>query len=431
MGRQFAFMVSEHFELLDDDFAVGYFNALGRHLVKQVETRHFPYHFYVIKHPMLNAFAGPGGRIFFFSGLINSMERVDELAAVLSHEIAHVSARHLAERVEQASKMTKASMAAILGGILLGGPAGGALVTGSMAAGQQAMLNYSRNDERQADQLGFKYAAAGGFNPEGMIGVLEKIQKGGHTASDRIPSYLLTHPTGPERMTNIDSLLREHTDIRRTEETRFFMDLFPYFRTVVRAKCLDPAEAEKLFHSDLAELELKEESGSALPYFGLGIVNKEMMEYDQSIAYFRRALEEEPEFYPILTHLGESYQMSGRDRKAIEVFQRALRMNEKDLSTIFLLGVSYENLEQYDEAIRIFQKLAYQKYVKKEVFYHLGLVYGRTNRLALAHYNFGIFHMRSGSRKEAAFHLKKAEGLAGYDGILREKIQRALEELGE
>ncbi|NIR12428.1 MAG: M48 family metalloprotease, partial [Desulfobacterales bacterium] len=96
------------------------------------------------------------GHIFVFSGLINEMEEIDELAAVMCHEIAHVTARHLAHRIEQSKNLGWATLAGILAGILIGGSAGAAVMAGSQAATAQAQLHYSREDERQADQLGFK-----------------------------------------------------------------------------------------------------------------------------------------------------------------------------------------------------------------------------------------------------------------------------------
>ncbi|MFC1821344.1 M48 family metallopeptidase [Thermodesulfobacteriota bacterium] len=211
LGQKFLMEVRRHYKFVEDDFATGYINDLGRFLLKPVAVKPFPFRFYIIKDHTLNAFAAPGGHIFFFAGLIQTMDDADELAAVLTHEIAHVTARHLAKRLEQNKKMGFATMAGVLAGVLIGGKAGGAVASGSMAAGIQAQLHFSREDERQADQLGFKYMDANGLNPSSMITILDKIQKGNWYDSNKLPSYLLTHPTGPERMANLDSLLSGYT----------------------------------------------------------------------------------------------------------------------------------------------------------------------------------------------------------------------------
>ena len=153
LGQQFLAQIREHFELVEDESVNQFVMDLGRYLAMGLETRPFPFHFYIIKDNTLNAFAGPGGHIFVFSGLIEAMDNLDELAAVTCHELAHISARHLSQRIEQSKKIGLATMAGILAGALIGGELAGAIMTGSVAAGIQAQLHYSRNDERQADQF--------------------------------------------------------------------------------------------------------------------------------------------------------------------------------------------------------------------------------------------------------------------------------------
>ena len=424
MGQKFMAYVREHFEFVDNDFANQFINDLGHYLITPLEPKYFPFNFYIAKENSLNAFAGPGGHIFFFSGLIESMDTIDELAAIMCHEIAHVSARHLAERLELNRKIGLATLAGVLAAVLIGGKAGGGLMAGSMAAGIQTQLHYSRKDERQADQLGFTYMKAGGFDPNGMIVMLNKIQKESWLGTDKVPAYLLTHPTGPERMANLDSMLTNYTPDPPKKEAARFRVLFPFFKTIVTAKSLDTHDAERLFN-----LDLEKNPDSSLPHFGLGIVYTERSEYAQAILHLKKAQEINPDFIPILNSLGEVYQSKGEYRKAISVFEKALKLDEEDRSTLFLLGLAYEHLEQYGKAARLFEKLASFKPVKNEVYYHLGISYGRRNLLAPAHYYFGIYFKRLGQSKKARFHFKKADELSGNDSALKRKIQKATQGL--
>jgi predicted Zn-dependent protease len=116
MGRKFLVGVRHHFDLVEDDFANQYINALGQYLIKPVEPKHFFFHFYIIKLQDVNAFAAPGGHIFFYSGLIQAMDEIDELAAVICHEIGHVAARHISQRIERHSKIGLAQLAGVLAG---------------------------------------------------------------------------------------------------------------------------------------------------------------------------------------------------------------------------------------------------------------------------------------------------------------------------
>lgn len=422
MGEEFLVQIRKHFEFVDDDFTNKFFNDLGHYLIRPMNSKYFPFNFYIIKSNDLNAFAAPGGHVFFFSGLIETMDSIDELASVICHEIGHVSARHIAQRIDQNKKITLATLAGVLAGILIGGPAAGAIITGSQAAGIQAQLNYSRDDERQADQLGCKYTQLSCFDPQGMISTLQKLESG-RFGPTQIPTYLLTHPTGPERMANLDSLLSNYVPRPPTKEVEYFRALFPLFKTIIRAKCLDPDDAERLF-----KLELKKRPESSMDHLGLGIVYMKKSEITEAIRHLEKALKGSPWALPIMTNLGEAYQLSGQDKEAVRVLKKALHLDNGRRSTLYLLGISYENLDQYDNAIHIFERLASVTPVKNEVYYHLGISYGRQNRLMLAHYNFGLYFKKIGQIKNAKFHFRKAEDLSRSNPALQEKIRQAMEE---
>lgn len=422
LGEKFLAQIRTHFEVVKNDSANKFINELGAYLITPLETKPFPFHFYFIKDDTLNAFAAPGGNIFIFSGLVEVTESLDELAAIICHEIGHVSARHLGQRLEQNKKIGLATMAGILAGVLIGGPVSEALVTGSLAAGIQTQLHYSRNDERQADQLGFKYMQSAGFDPRGMVSILKKIERGNWLGADKPPAYLMTHPTGPERMANLDTLLSGYVKEHSRAEAKSFRALFPFIKTILRAKCLDSHEAERQF-----TLELKKDPNSSLPHFGLGIVYKERAAYALAIYHLNKALEGEPANVPFLTKLGEAYQENGQYREAILVLERAMKFAEGDSSILFLMGLSYENLEEYDKAITLFERLTSFKPVKNEVYYRLGISYGKRKRLALAHYNFGVYFKAVGEQEKARFHFRKAEALSGTDHALKRKIKRITE----
>jgi len=423
LGEQFLANVRKHFDLVDDDFANEYINDLGHYLIKPLETKHFPFRFYIVKDNDLNAFAGPGGHIFFFSGLIEVMEEVDEFATVICHEIGHISGRHISQRIEQNKKIGIATLAGVLAGALIGGKAAGAITTGAVAAGIQKQLSYSRNDERHADQLGFKYTAEAGFDPSGMITTLKKLHQGQWSSADSIPSYLLTHPGGPERMSNIDIMLTNHNRKPETEQTKRFRELFPFFKTVLSAKYLDPHDAERLFNR-----ELEKDPNSPMAHFGLGIVWKERSEYPRSINHFQKALISLPDSLPILRNLGEAYQLVGQDNKAITVLEKALEKDNQDRSSLFLLAASYQQQEEYQKAARLYERLTSMEPVKDEVYYNLGVSYGRRGNLARAHYNFGIYFKRLKKIRKARFHFQKAEDLAKDDPALRDRIRKAMKD---
>ena len=424
LGQKYLAILHQQFDFVDDEFATGYINALGQYLTKPLETKYFPFRFYIVKSSDLNAFAVPGGYVFVYSGLIEAADQVDELASVICHEMGHISARHIAYQIEQSKKLNMMALAGVLAGILVGGEAGGAIMAGTLAAGQQMQLNYSRDDERQADQLGVKYMEESGFDPSAEITIMKKLTESSWGSVSKIPNYLLTHPSGPERMADIESMISSQTRRPETSMAAQFRGQFPAFRTMVRATSMDPIQGEREFRN-----ELERDPESILAHFGLAIVLKEKMEYGRSIEHFQDALKGNKYVLPILAHMGEAYQLEGRDDEAIEVLNRALQMDQRNRATLFLLAQSYQNMEDYSKAIGLYENLTYMKPVRNEVFYNLGVCYGRENRLARAHYNFGIYFRRLGEIEKARFHFEKANALCGNDQVLRERIQQGLKGL--
>ena len=424
MGQAFFLQISGQYELVSDPFASKYINDLGHYLLAPLETKPFPFHFYIISDNTLNAFAGPGGHIFFYAGLIEAMDRVDELAAVMCHEIGHIAARHLSKRIDQSKNIGIGTMAGILAGILVGGPAAAALITGAMAAGMQAQYHYSREDERQADQLSHKYIKPSTFDSKAMISALQKIQKGSWQGSGKTPAYLLTHPTGPERMSNLESLSSNDQRAVLSKEAVYLTALFPAFQTIVMAICKDPDEAQKHFQDVL-----EKNPQAWLPQLGLGIVFMRESKYPEAISALKKARGEQPEFLPILRTLGEAYLMDGQPKKAIQVLETALDLDHGDKASLFLMGTLYEEQNKIEKALRLFEKLSYLKPVKNEVYYHLGICYGRENNLPLAHYNFGIFFKNTGRFQKAMFHFEKAKHMASGNKALQEKILKETQHL--
>jgi predicted Zn-dependent protease len=423
-SEEFLRSVRRQVELLQDDYASDFINDLGQYITRTLETKPFPFQFYVVKDNNLNAFAGPGGHIFFYTGLIDMMDDVDELAAVMAHEIAHVSARHLANRIEQNKVMQIAVLAGMLAGALMGGKAGGAIATGTMAAGIQKQLSYSRDDERQADNLGFKYMEESRFNPSGMTTVMKKLERSSVGGTDAIPPYLLTHPAGPERVSTSEALMSQYTPKPDSKESAEFRRLFPYFKLICLAKSTDFQAASRYLNR-----ERERDPESPVLQFGLGMIQKERMDYARAIDFFERALRGAPDLTPILVELGEAYQLQGQDRKATEIAGRVLRTDERNKAALYLTGSSYQNLEEFSKATVFYERLLTMRPVKDEVYYNLGVCYGRQGKLAVAHYNTGMYFLKTYDFQTARYHFLKADQLAGNDQGLRNRIHEAMRSL--
>lgn len=418
LGQKFVSQIYRYFDLVNDEFCVKYINDLGQYLIRGLPSRPFPFHFYIVKDKSLNAFAAPGGYVFVFSGLINAADRVDELASVMCHECGHVSARHISKRIEQGKQLGMMTLASLLLGILIGGDAGSALINSSMAASMQAQLHYSRNDERQADQIGFTLLGKSGFDAYATVEIMKKLENGTLFSTNKIPPYLLTHPTGPERVAYLQAMLSRYVQPSPSKEVKHFRAMFPFFKTIVIAKSLDPDDAIKYF-----ERQQIHEDKKSFSCLGIGIAYMRLANYTAAIKNLKQARKLNPDAIPILTTLSEAYEYYGQNLKALKLLQYAHTLNDEDDSVTFLLGKAYENMGEYEKAIRLFERLASFKPVNNDVYYNLGICYGRSKKLALAHYNFGLYFMNIYDTKKAEFHFKRAKILAKNNPVLQEKIK--------
>lgn len=201
----------ESSNFIDDAEITAYINELGNRLLAKSEAAGQDFQFFVLRDPVLNAFAMPGGFIGVHSGLIQAAQSESELAGVLAHEISHVTQHHLARLFGQQNKAQMPILLA-MGVALLAGRNNPNLAMGGMAAAQaagiQSQLSYSRDFEREADRLGISLLERSNFDIRGMESFFERLQKYGRLYETNAPGYLRTHPLTTERISDMDNRIQ-------------------------------------------------------------------------------------------------------------------------------------------------------------------------------------------------------------------------------
>lgn len=185
-----------------------YLNRIGDRLVASGAGAGLPFQFFAVSDPSLNAFAMPGGNIGVHTGLILAAQSESELAGVLSHEVAHVTQRHIARMVGQQSQTSLLMLASLLVAVLAAkssAQVSQAAIAGGMAAGLSSQLSYSRDFENEADRLGVQNLAAAGFDVRGMVGFFERLQKNARLYENNAPVYMRTHPLTGDRITEMEN----------------------------------------------------------------------------------------------------------------------------------------------------------------------------------------------------------------------------------
>ena len=203
MGRQGAAEVTAAIGLYPNATLQGYVNRIGNALAATTERPGLPWEFQVVDDASINAFALPGGFIFVTRGLLAHMTNEAELASVLGHESGHVSARH---SVQQMSRQQVAAIGLGVGSVLSPAIAKYGQIAG---AGLGLMfLKYGRDDETQSDQLGFRYAVAGGYDTREMISVFQMLQRAEQLAGGgRLPEWQSTHPDPGNRIAAVQAMV--------------------------------------------------------------------------------------------------------------------------------------------------------------------------------------------------------------------------------
>lgn len=203
IGQELMRNLQREGKLLDDLLVGEYVDSVGARLVARANVFDQPFTFFVVDDPSINAFAAPGGYIGVHTGLIAAAQDEGELAAVMAHEIAHVTQNHLARAYEDAGKMSLPAAAALLGAILLGAAdaqLGSAAAAGVAAGTVQRQINFTRDNEREADRIGIQILADAGFDPDDMPDFFERLQRASRYAGTQLPTYLMTHPVTTDRL---------------------------------------------------------------------------------------------------------------------------------------------------------------------------------------------------------------------------------------
>ena len=179
--------------------------ALRRGEITPETERQLAWEVFLVRDRSVNAFALPGGFVGVHLGLIAMTSTRDELAAVLAHELTHVTQRHIARSIVNSQRTTLLSTAAMILGVLAASRAGSsdgaqAAMVGSQAASVQAQLNFSRDMEREADRVGFGVLNDAGYAPAGMASMFDKLEVASRLNDSGSFPYLRSHPLSVDRI---------------------------------------------------------------------------------------------------------------------------------------------------------------------------------------------------------------------------------------
>lgn len=325
-----------------DDLQINYYlNSIGQRLASHSDAAGDRFHFFIIKAPTINAFAGPAAYIGIHTQLILESKNESQLASVLAHEIAHVSQRHLARAFDNSGQSTALTIATLLAAILVGSQdsqAGQAVFLSGIAGSQQSSINFTRSNEYEADRVGIGILSDTGINPQGMVEffeiLLDKSPDGGI-------EYLRTHPLSSNRVSEAKNRLTEANE-KLPQDNQDFQ--------FAKARLIVLLSQNPKFYLDDAVV-------------GDGLIGQ----YQKALAAIRTQ-KHELAIQILTSHLGkhkhpwirlalaEAYTSNKNDKKALEILDSLARLYPGYLPVTMAYVKALNNNKMPDKSIALLKK---------------------------------------------------------------------------
>jgi predicted Zn-dependent protease len=418
----------------EDPEVADYIQALGRRLVENSDTPGQPFHFFVVNQPVVNAFAGPGGYIGIHSGLILTTESESELASVLGHEIAHITQRHLYEAFQAAGRLSLPTAAAMLAGVLLGAGTGSsqlgkAAVIAASAASQQMQINFTRDNEAEADRVGMKILAGSNFDPRAMPVFFERMQQSTRFSGGRgIPEFLRTHPVTVSRIADTRGRAEQYP-------YKQYPDSFTY--QIIRAKlhaqtARNPRESVDYFTA-IADVGTAQQQDVARYGLALALIAQ------GKIALGRPMLQELIQRHPEQSQFYNALANAEREAKdypaALATYEEALRRFPGNRAISLNYAQTLVRAGKPAEARKRLQEYLLRFPATPEVYELLAQTHSQLGNEAESHRYLAEAYYADGQTRNAILHLKLAQKAPGRDfqtdSALEERIKELLEEQQE
>ncbi|MDA9687244.1 M48 family metalloprotease [bacterium] len=377
----------------------------------------------IVKNPSMNAFAVPGGVVGFHTGVFAAAENEDQMTSVLAHELAHLSQRHFARRIEAQRASSIFSMAGLLASLVIaatvGGDAGMAAISSTQAMTLQGQLRYSRSNEQEADRMGMQTMKRASRDPGAVAGMFETMLKATRYNGTRLPEFLLSHPITEKRIS--DARGRAMADAMR-----HYIINPEYFLIQARAIVAmekDPRNAIKTFQ---ARLDNNAQNPNAAKY-GLALAYIESNQFAEARALLTELIEENPDSVTFRHGEIELDIASGNYNDALAKLDQLIRINPNNYPLMMLKAEALWQRHSYEEAGEVFSKLSRMRPEDPAIWYQLAEVRGLAGNISGVHQARAEYFILVGAFGKARDQLTLAVKLVAVDfkrsAIIRQRLK--------
>ena len=329
IGRMVMRGLRESGRVLEDPEVGEYVQSLGLRLSSLAHDGNRKFSYFLVRDPSINAFALPGGFIGIHTGLLLETSNESELAGVLAHEVAHVTQRHIARGLENQSRTNLVSTAATLAAILIGAAAGGGsdatmgAITAAQGMAAQSQINFTRDNEYEADRVGIGILASAGYDPNGMPAFFETMGRRTQLGPDQVPELLRTHPVTSARIAESRGRAAQYPAVP-TRDTLSYALMKERVRVLTTPSGADPRAYYASVTDNEPDATLAQVYGKALARLAAG-------EAEASVATFERLRAAHPEVLQFHTALGQAQLAAGQLKPALETLERARELAPRNV----------------------------------------------------------------------------------------------------
>ena len=428
VGMMWARQMRAQGVVLEDPEASDYIQEIGHSLSSHAEEGQHKFNYFVVRDPVINAFAMPGGFIAINSGLIMATRNENELAGVMAHETAHVTQRHLVRGMIDQTHAGLVSTAAMLAAILLGATAGrgdpgameGAILAGQSAAIQH-QINYTRSQEFEADRIGIGTMAAAGYDPLGMATMFEELNRNS-PSPDRVKAveFLIDHPLSAERVAEARNRAEQIGRIYHVDSLSYKL-----MRERLRSLVGNPQVAREYYANVLKNgggLSIEERYGKA-------VADINAKNPAAAIPDLQGLLREFPKVTQFYGALGQAYLANGQLKESQAVLEQASSLFPRNVPITIRLADTLMHAGDNKRAQLILDDLFNQVEPTPNQAKLIAKAANAAGNIADSYYYMADFYLMNGDLNMASNQLQLALGLPDLNAIQRARVSALLEEV--
>lgn len=426
LGKDFLRSLRSQVPTVSDPLLKEYLENLVYRLAQhsQLQDRHLQ--LVIIDSRQLNAFAAPGGIVGVNVGAFIYADTENELAAILAHELAHLSQRHFARQTDRSRRSTVTTLAGMLAGIVLmattGGDAGLAAMTASQGLAEQSMLRYSRSLEAEADRVGIQTLAESGMDPNAMAYSFEQLARINRFAGERVPEFLLTHPVNQARIA--DSYNQAAAYPRKTYGESLDYQLMRE-RILVRDEGAPEVSIKRL----QAETNSRSDVRHVANRYGLALALIRANRFEEAAATIRPLRDEHPDKIAFVVAEAELDRERGEPAKAADLLESHLKLSPDNLPLTVDLADTLLLVDRADEAEDLLERVTAKRPNDADLWYQLAETYGKAGNIVGVHQARAEFFVLNGNFDQAVKQLGYALPLVADNFQMSAKIHQRIRDI--